>query len=181
MAKVHAMLDIETLGQGSNAFILQICLKTFDLDRTAGFESKTFTANVDAWRLQVGADIDQSTVQWWQSRDDEVRKSVMSGTKRLTQVLLELEDWAKKNKVDTLWANSPSFDCVILQNACKRNAVEWKLPQYWAWRDMRTLVSLVNDLGAKLPKLSNTHDAVQDVDNQIELVKKAFAFLNQKG
>lgn len=42
-----AMLDIETLGQGSNAFILQICIKLID-------KSDTLTLNIDPWRVQVG-------------------------------------------------------------------------------------------------------------------------------
>lgn len=180
MCKVHAMLDIETLGDGSNAFILQICIKTFtvgDIDCKA----EKFLHNVNAWRLQVGSDISQSTIEWWQQQNADVRDKVMSGVEPLTNVLLALESWAKLNKIDYLWANSPSFDCVIVQNACKRNAVKWNLPEFWAWRDMRTVVALANDMGANLPKLQNTHDAEQDVDNQIELLKKALEFLNQKG
>lgn len=174
MAEVHAMLDIETLGQGSNAFIVQICLRTFD-------EDASFIKYIDPWRRQVGAEIDNSTMQWWQQQPEDLRKQVMSGTETLADVLLSLNDFLKANKITHIWANSPSFDCVIVENAFKRLGIESKLPKFWAWRDFRTVIAVANELGATLPKLQNTHNAAHDVSNQIDLVKKALAFLNQKG
>lgn len=181
MAKIHAMLDLETLGQSSNAFIVQICITTFSLDDPT-YSRKSWSTNIDVWRLQVGSESDQSTIQWWQSQDRDVRSRVMGGLQTLPNALTELMEWVlAQGKIDYLWANSPSFDCVILDNACKRNHIDNKLPKFWAWRDMRTVVALANDMGAELPKLRNTHDAEQDVINQISLVEKAIDFINQKG
>lgn len=181
MAKIHAMLDLETLGQSSNAFIVQICITTFSLDDPT-YIRKSWSTNIDVWRLQEGSEIDQSTIQWWQSQDRDVRSRVMDGSQTLPNALTELMEWVSaQGKIDDLWANSPSFDCVILDNACKRNHIDNKLPKFWAWRDMRTVVALANDMGAELPKLRNTHDAEQDVINQISLVEKAIDFINQKG
>lgn len=181
MAKIHAMLDLETLGQSSNAFIVQICITTFSLDDPT-YIRKSWSTNIDVWRLQEGSEIDQSTIQWWQSQDRDVRSRVMDGLQTLPNALTELMGWVSaQGMIDYLWANSPSFDCVILDNACKRNHIDNKLPEFWAWRDMRTVVALANDMGAELPKLRNTHDAEQDVINQISLLEKAIDFINQKG
>ena len=181
MAKIHAMLDLETLGQSSNAFIVQICITTFSLDDPT-YIRKSWSTNIDVWRLQEGSEIDQSTIQWWQSQDRDVRSRVMDGSQTLPNALTELMEWVSaQGEIDYLWANSPSFDCVILDNACKRNHIDNKLPKFWAWRDMRTVVALANDMGAELPKLRNTHDAEQDVINQISLLEKAIDFINQKG
>ena len=181
MAKIHAMLDLETLGQSSNAFIVQICITTFSLDDPT-YIRKSWSTNIDVWRLQEGSEIDQSTIQWWQSQDRDVRSRVMDGSQTLPNALTELMEWVSvQGKIDYLWANSPSFDCVILDNAYKRNHIDNKLPKFWAWRDMRTVVALANDMGAELPKLRNTHDAEQDVINQISLLEKAIDFINQKG
>lgn len=181
MAKIHAMLDLETLGQSSNAFIVQICITTFSIDDPT-YIRKSWSTNIDVWRLQEGSEIDQSTIQWWQSQDRDVRSRVMDGSQTLPNALTELMEWVSaQGKIDCLWANSPSFDCVILDNACKRNHIDNKLPKFWAWRDMRTVVALANDMGAELPKLRNTHDAEQDVINQISLLEKAIDFINQKG
>lgn len=182
MADIHAMLDLETLGTGSNAFIVQMHIKQFSLDDPK-FYGESFTQLVDPWRKQVGSEIDQSTVEWWQERPRDVREAVLSGKETLAGALQNLNYWLKSSgiKIDYLWANSPSFDCVILQNAFKRYGLEWKLPPYWAWRDMRTVVGLAKQLGADLPKLENTHCATLDVNNQIELLQKAFDFINQRG
>lgn len=169
-----AMLDIETLGQGSNAFILQICIKLID-------KSDTLTLNIDPWRVQVGSEIDNSTMQWWQKQSEEVRKSVIGGTYTLTDALNTLNMFIKTHNIERIWANSPSFDCVILTNAYKRLGIDSNFPKYWAWLDMRTVVAMAKELGADLPKLNNTHNAEQDVINQIELLKRALAFINQKG
>ena len=184
MAKIHAMLDLETLGQSSNAFIVQIRITTFSLDDPT-YIRKSWTTNVDVWGLQEGSEIDQSTIQWWQKQAVDVRERVMSGSQSLSNALREMMEWVEwvntQDKIDSLWANSPSFDCVILDNACRRNRIDNKLPKFWAWRDMRTVVALANDMGAELPKLRNTHDAEQDVINQISLIEKAIDFINQKG
>lgn len=181
MARVHAMLDLETLGHSSNAFIVQISIATFSLDDPT-YIRKSWTTNIDMWQVQEGSEIDQSTIQWWQSQDRDVRSCVMGGSQSLPNALMELMEWVSaQDKIDFLWANSPSFDCVILDNACRRNHIDNKLPKFWAWRDMRTVVALANDMGAELPKLRNTHDAEQDVNNQISLIEKAIDFINQKG
>lgn len=174
MADVHAMLDLETLGQGSNAFIVQVCLRTFD-------GKKTFVEYIDPWRQQAGSEIDNSTMQWWQKQPIQVRKKVMGGEASLSIVLERLNAFVAEAKITHLWANSPSFDCVILDNAYKRLGVDNKLPKFWAWRDVRTVVHIATQLGAPLPKLENTHNAEHDVVNQITLVKQAFDFLNLKG
>lgn len=169
-----AMLDIETLGQGSNAFILQICIRLID-------EPDTLTLNIDPWRVQAGSEIDNSTMQWWQKQPKHVRASVMDGTSSLTDALIALNAFIKKYNIERVWANSPSFDCIILTNAYKRLGIDNSFPKYWAWLDLRTVVTMAKELGADLPKLNNTHNAEQDVINQIDLLKRALAFINQKG
>lgn len=176
--KVHAMLDIETLGQGSNAFIVQIAITTFKLNDSE-YYGESLIQNIDVWRAQAGSEIDNATVQWWQGQSDNVRETVMSGTDNLSNALYNLDLFFREHKIECLWANSPSFDCVIVENAIKRLALPNRFPKFWQWRDMRTVVALANDMGANLPKLHNTHDAAQDVEKQVALLKKALDFINQ--
>lgn len=175
--EVHAMLDIETFSQGSNAFILQIAMKVFD---PLGAKNTTdfLVVNIDRHLPQQGAELEISTIEWWDKQPIEVQEEVMSGTGTLQEALIALNDFVEQKKITHIWANSPSFDCVIISNAFKRCEIENKLPEFWAWRDMRTAVAIANMMGANLPKLENTHNAIEDVENQIKLVKKSLDFLS---
>ena len=83
--------------------------------------------------------------------------------------LIKLSNFLKDHKY--IWANSPSFDCIILENAYKSCNLEipWK---FWNLRDCRT----VYDLGKiNLKSVSAVkHNALDDCYNQIIALSNFF-------
>jgi hypothetical protein len=70
-----------------------------------------------------------------------------------------------------IWANGITFDIGILENAYAehKQAVPWK---YYKVMDARTIFKV-----ASADKLKNSHNALEDCRNQIEMLRSAFRSL----
>jgi len=84
--------------------------------------------------------------------------------------LIELTNFLKDCKY--IWANSPNFDCVILENAyrCCNLEIPWK---YWNLRDCRTIYDLGNT-SLKSITAETKHNSLEDCYNQILCLNKAY-------
>lgn len=171
------MVDIETLGISPESVILSIAAVRFE-----PFEVTKDLGSLEAIQILIDVDtqvdnykrmIDDSTVEWWTKQDAAVKEVIFSESGRvdLPEALKQLSKFCW-NKMGRLWAQGPSFDCVLLEHAYRQTGVPrpW---QYYQVRDSRTLLDLV-----EVKQESVTHDSIEDCRRQISGVQQALNKLN---
>lgn len=177
----NIMLDLETMGNGSNAAIISIGAVFFE--PLTGETSGEFYQVVDLNDSARFGELDAGTVKWWMGRSDEARAMFKDESKvYLIEALGEFSQWIEDNcdrdeKDRTnavVWGNGASFDNVILRNAYK--AVCLKAPWFFANdRDVRTVVDLGRylrniDPKKELPIEGVAHNALDDAYFQVSYV-----------
>lgn len=135
----HIMLDIETMGSQSNSAIVSIGAVKFDL-RT-GNMGESFYELVDLQScLDVGLQVNGGTIKCWFQKNEAARNEISLNENKLeiSNALCKFSEFCSKDH--TIWANSPRFDCGIMQDAYNMTSLEipWDFRKE---RDVRTLVS----------------------------------------
>lgn len=155
------MVDIETLGLEPGAAILSIGAVWFD---ARGVED-TFYRSVSRESCErVGLTVDEDTVEWWQEQD-EAAQEVLEDGDNIHDVLFDFSRWF--DDADEIWANSPSFDCEMLEAAY--GAVDLVEPwEYYQERDVRTIKEL--PIAPELEQDGTEHDALDDATYQARIV-----------
>jgi hypothetical protein len=203
MVPRHIMIDLETMGTGPYAAIVQIGAVVFNPhDDPQPFEKyEQFNVNVslvDA--VQNGCEMDPDTIMWWMSQGQAARDVVTKGGDKLPIFVAfdRLHDFiigktispadvgvlgpAKELPVDGVWSHGLDFDLPILTNVAKRigyigNEVRALWP-FRAARDTRTIFDLAKvDFkdGYGTPGFNTTnHVAVNDAWRQAVLVQMAY-------
>lgn len=171
----NVMIDIETLSTSPNAVILTIGAIVFETTDTISLnELETDKAFYKKITIQSCKDlnmvIDEATEKWWNQQDESVRYEAIEDPENrydIHRVLKALSSWLKIHAIENVkvWANSPSFDCVILKEAYK--ACNLPLPwKFWLERDIRTLFDITNFKTNTLPPMLK-HNALYDCYRQI--------------
>ena len=163
------MIDIETLSTKTNSLILTIAAVKFNRNeyktKISDLESFYVRINQDSCQ-KLGMDVDENTVKWWNQQSDQARHEVFENKDRLNikEALTQLSLFI--NNHTHIWANSPSFDCVILENAYNKCKLEipWK---FWNFRDCRTIYDIGNINIKKISENTVKHNALNDCYNQI--------------
>lgn len=170
MSTDRVMLDIETLGLEPGAVILSIGAVRFDTD---GLGSE-FHGNIDLVSCEdAGLTVDADTLQWWLDQDGEVQH-VLTGGEALEDVLEDFGGWY--GDAEEVWANSPSFDCRLLEAAY--DAVGLESPwNFWSERDFRTLKEL--PVAAEIEQDGNEHDALDDAKHQARVASDTLSWLEE--
>lgn len=156
----NVMVDLETLGNGSNSAI--IALGAVEFDPVTGELGREFYENIDAQScVDFGLQMDVSTVMWWMQQSDEARAVFKKGGARLPAVLSQFGDWLPHGAV--VWGNGASFDNAILSNAYRKVHGEqpWK---FWNDRCYRTLKTLRPDV--QFVRGGTHHNALDDAKTQ---------------
>ena len=173
------MIDIETLSTSPNALILTIGAIIFNPkdDIIPLKDMKTFYKRIDIESCKVlDLDIDNNTLKWWKTQSKEARFEVFENKERepIKDILIGLTNFIKNCK--HVWANSPSFDCVILENVYKKIEMEtpWK---FWNLRDTRTVYALANISLKDFSDKNSAHNALNDCYSQIRCLKKSLDIL----
>ncbi|QOL13274.1 3'-5' exonuclease [Dickeya dianthicola] len=175
----HVMIDLETLGKNKNAPIASIGAVFFEPE--TGELGEKFYCRVDFEDdMKNGAIPDGDTIKWWLKQSPEARAELVSDDAiPVRDAVNQFSDWLTDN-ADRLgglkvWANSPSFDCVILSAAFER--AETDIPwNYWNERDVRTIKSIglsIMDMGRFLGTaeiIGIKHNALDDAINQAQMV-----------
>jgi hypothetical protein len=153
----RVMIDIETLGLDPGAAILSLAAVRFDEDGLG----ERFGRSVDLATCQeAGLTLDAETLEWWLEQDTAA-KMILTGGVPLSEALLELAEFY--DDADEIWANSPSFDCEMLERAY--DAVGETEP--WAYHEercFRTLASL--PVAPELDHKGVEHNALDDAIHQ---------------
>ncbi|MGY2573181.1 3'-5' exonuclease [Vibrio sp. C8] len=174
---IHVMLDLETMGNTSNAAIVSIGAVVFNPE--TGELGADFEEVINLNSSAYYGDLDASTVTWWLTQSEEARAIFQRDTPKssLKDALLELNQWFADlgdAKEIQIWGNGSGFDNVILTNAYK--AVRIK-PNFTHWndRDVRTIVEMGRsilgiDPKTKLEREGTHHSALDDAKFQAKYV-----------
>ena len=139
----HAVIDIETLGTGSRALILEIGAIAFDpetLIATAELPRQdSFYKLVDpATELKLGFEVDAPTLMWWLAQKEENRSRITASYNAkaavATNIMLDtLATRITTQNIKYVWGHGATFDPVILAEHYRR----MNRPTPWDCRDVR--------------------------------------------
>ena len=157
----HIMLDLETMGNSSNAAIVAIGAVKFDV---ANGITDTFYQKVDLESaVDNGGIMDPSTVIWWLGQNDAARKEMQNGGELISSALGSFKNWIGDGLRVRVWGNGAAFDNVILANAYKRLVFGAPWP-HWNDRCYRTIKAMYPDVPKVLPTVA--HHALADAEAQ---------------
>lgn len=167
----HIMFDLETIGSGSKAPIVQIAAVRFD-------EQGNVLAEFNS-RIKFGADFnsfetDIDTIEWWISQSKRAQEIVFNpkGRNFLANALVELNVFLSVYKDKRLWSHA-TFDPPILMNAYKTLGLSTVI-KHKEFMDIRTLNFLSGgNVREEIPAretFGEHHDAIADCKYQAAYV-----------
>jgi hypothetical protein len=188
------MIDLETLGQRPDSVILSIGAVAFNEDGPVDDLDPFYLVLNAQDQLDNGRTVTMSTVQWWMDQPKEARDEAFADLDRavpLDVALVMLDGWwgrvegACGSPIQRVWANSPQFDLVILENAYYKAGFH----EPWHFRqahDFRTLKSLVNvtDLAVTdtlVTRAGIQHHALDDAKFQAVRAAVLLRAMNRRG
>lgn len=173
----EVMLDLETMGNRSNAAIVSIGAIQFKLEE-AGIGDQFYAAIDLQSCLDAGLTIDGSTVTWWLSQGKEAQEALLQEPQPLRKVLEEFAKWLPRNA--KLWGNGPAFDNAILTNAYRMLGIPkpWRYSDDRCFRTIRSLAGIGPDNGGVVRE-GTTHHALDDARFQIRVAQFAYQRLRQ--
>ena len=165
----HVMLDLETVSLANNAALLSIGACEF----TSGKVDRVFHVKMD-WTtcLINGLDVDEATIDWWDTQDPEVKKSAFSGTMTCDQALHLFTLWLESIKGGEevcIWGNGACSDNIWIKSAyasCNKT-VPWS---HRNDRCYRTAVAMLRPEESVQPTIA--HDALCDAIAQAETLTR---------
>ncbi|WP_375751567.1 3'-5' exonuclease [Vibrio sp. HN007] len=182
---IHVMLDLETMGNTSNAAIVSIGAVVFN--PITGELGSEFEIIVNLNSAAYYSDIDPSTVTWWLTQSEEARAIFLKDTPKssLKDALLALNQWFSElgeSKEIQVWGNGSGFDNVILNNAFKAVRIRPNF-SHWNDRDVRTIVEMGRSILNIDPKTTLTregthHSALDDAKFQAKYVSEIWRTFN---
>lgn len=184
--KLAVMVDIETLGLGDDAFIIEIGAVMFW--RTPGGSCEVgaeFFMPVKMGRGQDDRVIDPGTLCWWTgeaARAEYFLEHVAreGDAAELDDVLTlffhwlrgQAKEWGVEMKDVEVWAKG-DFDLRILKHAAKQRGMA--VP--WAYHQARELRTVLKWAGVQGTSADTVHRALDDAKRQVELLEVAEGIL----
>lgn len=170
------MIDIECLGVDPDAMILTIAAVGFDPLGTGVLSEHTMYCRVDT-ESQPNRSIDDLTVEWWSKQSARAKQEAFGPEDRvpLGEALEQLTRLICNAR--RLWANGPTYDMTILENAYKQlgKPLPWR---FYKVMDARTVYNLVSRPVRDVAKKTNDHHALQDCINQVGLLQYVLKHLD---
>lgn len=167
----HITLDVETLGNGSNAPIVQIGAVKFN---EQGEIEDTFERKIDLDSLSRYADkleVNYHTIGWWFNQSPEAIKKVFNEKDDRVDLRLALHEfqmWIGELAGYYYWSHA-TFDPPILKNNYDAVGVRCPIP-FRLFLDIRTLVVLAGKV--EVERKGVQHDALDDCIYQAEYISK---------
>jgi hypothetical protein len=197
MTDVHVMVDIETMGTSPTAPVISIGAVLFNprqQDSVQGLEKRSFFARVDVEdAAKHSGGVEPGTLKWWLTQEDAAIKALVTGEAvALRHALSDFRQYCSHRwpagddkffpghsqlpLACLVWANSPNFDCTILEHACASVGEVFPF-RFFQYRDLRTLKDLAWPGGPDdVPKFQygTAHDARADAVNQALIVQAGY-------
>jgi len=155
-----AMIDIETLGVGVNAPLFEIGVQLFNPIEGKLGDSLFIPVDIMDVMLRTGRCPQPDTLQWWREQEYD---PLSAGAVRvhLMPALHQLKMFFKSHEIGKVWANSPSFDLVLIEGHCRDVGFEppWTYRQELDYRTIRWRAEL---LGYQRPDAQPNHNALDD-------------------
>ena len=178
----NIMLDLETMGKGSNAAIVSIGAVFFN--PLTGELGEKFYERIWLESAAKHGELDASTVVWWLGQSDEARAEINHDESvGLNEAIRGFSEFVINNTkgsfTDTrVWGNGCTFDNVIIANAYK----QLKLQKPWSYAgdmDVRTSVELGRKLlnfdpKKDMPFEGEKHNALADAIHQAKYVSAIY-------
>ena len=178
------MIDIETMGNGIQAPIIQIGAVYFSMK--TGELGDEYLINIDlADAIRNGAVPDGDTIYWWLSQSEDARKGLVDNKIAFMKEDQGLQDfnqfWARAKRV---WSHA-TFDFVILMNSMRRRGIQPTV-NYRKARDIRTLTGLANmsreEIDTqKVERVGTNHNGLDDAIYQVKYCTVAYNNLMKSG
>jgi exodeoxyribonuclease VIII len=167
---MHIMIDLETMGTGSDAPIISIGAVAFN---AKGIDIRGFYNSVDLQSsVTAGATIEPNTVMWWMQQSDEARAALLTAdTVDIASALDAFDGWIANvtgsgpETLKGVWGNGASFDNVIVAETYKRLRRSPPWP-FWKDRCYRTIKSMYPNV--KVTRKGTHHNALDDARYQAE-------------
>lgn len=162
----HLMLDLETMGNKSNAALISIGAVEFDIN--TGELGRQFYKRIDLQSaIDAGLIINGSTVYWWLQQNEKARMEVCKGGEDIMTVLYEFSVFLKSLGEVEVWGNGLRFDVGLLEDAYVKahyHEMPWNFRKE---RDVRTLVAFAPEIKDNYPVIGIEHNPVDDCIHQI--------------
>lgn len=137
MDNKRIMLDLETMGNGSNAAIIAIGAVKFNLH---GIYDTFYDMVTLESSMAEGLVVDPGTVVWWMNQSEDARSIFQSELLNdLRKTLADFATWIGHPDTE-IWGNGADFDNVVLANAYKTCGI----PLPWNFRYNRCYRTLKN-------------------------------------
>lgn len=177
------MLDLETMGNGSNAAIIAIGAVKFNPGNRQIVDK--FYSRVDLQScMDAGMQVNASTIMWWLQQSEAARKEFTGTLPLLHTALVGFTAFMnkqtdQKEMGNRVWGNGATFDNVILSNAY----LALKMERPWSYRDdrcYRTIKALYPQV--QLPKDTGLigHRADHDAEFQAIHLMDIWPLLKQQ-
>ena len=173
------MLDLETLAAGPGAAVTSIGVAAFDDQRIIA--SGGIQISAADWHGRI----DPETVKWWLQQTPEAQRNTFFGTTPAKKAAEQFASFMKEHGGDELWANDPSFDCVILRQWWERTTGNNRFPSHFRdERSCRTIFAEAKRAGISLESAwvgGTAHSAESDAVCQAKaviLARQGLAGLN---
>jgi len=170
---IETMVDIETLDTRPTSVVLSMAVVTFTQDE-GPIDEAEYTLEIQS-QIDRGRTISEDTlINFWMQQCEEAKSRAFT-TQRLDT------DWALQNMIKTsligvpIWANSPSFDLVIIEDLFRNYGILETPWNYSKSRDVRTLRAEANIEPEWQPAVQIEgvrHTPTYDCLWQIELVRE---------
>lgn len=158
----QVMLDIETLGREPGCAVASIGAVKFGPEGLGDEFYRSITLeSCDA----AGLEIEMETLAWWLDQDDKAREELTGGT-RLPLALQQFNRFY--GDADEVWANSPSFDCEIMEAAYAAINGPTEPWEYHEERDHRTIRELPQ-APTGVDMVGTEHNALDDAKYQAKI------------
>jgi len=179
VAKIAAMIDIETLDTKASSVVLSVGACKFDpYSLEEPYDKKYYRLDIDS-QLALGRTTSDSTIEWWGKQPPEIQAEAFGEENRvqLADFFADLNKWLVG--VDKIWCQGPQFDMVILEHLYEL-AGHHRNWAYWQICDCRTVFNMMPSDPRKSIQ-QNLHNAQWDAYYQAICVQKSFKHFNVGG
>ena len=166
---IHCMVDLETLGTGSNSVVVSAGLVAFNISTGEILAELDIGLNLNQ-QIKTGGVIDGDTLEFhFAQAPDSIQKMAQRKVLDVKEGLELISNFIKANNITTLWGNGATFDNVILRNLYTRHLKVFPLG-FWTDRDLRTAVDIYNIDTRTVPFEGIKHYCLDDARHQVKLL-----------